>query len=289
MKKIIGMMLIIAIVISAVSVFGVTATAETTKTLGTLYVSKLNGIWAEPNINCLILLTPGNTVDGVYYHRLIAKYNSSLGGYVVTNKTSSHRSCYKTLDSDEIGICYNFSPLTAKGQSEALRNWGVWNKIREGDLLTLSGINVSAKTADITGTWGTSSFVSNAKITVTTTREPLTGTAYSDKVIVALGDSITSNGGWTEIVGDDLKCEIINSGAGGDTAGGAIKRFDRDVTPYNPDIVLIMFGVNDFLSTSNVSTGVTNYKNNLRTLYNKCTALGAKVVFMISNKNNFAS
>ena len=302
MKRIIGLLLICVMILTMFTAFSsfktTTASAESPRReLGVMRVSRFvtssYGLWDKPYDNVLMLLTSGQTVNGYWYHRLYAKYDSSLGGYVVKAKESTLRtSLNHTLASDEIGICFNFSPLTNAGKTEALFNWKTWCLIRVGDLIKLSSdINLSARTADIApvSAWGTSSFYSNAKLTVSTTRDPWSGTCYSDKTIVALGDSITSNGGWTEIIGDDLKCNIVNAGAGGDTAGNAISRFDRDVTPWNPDIVLIMFGVNDFLSTSNVTQGVTNYKNNLRTLYNRSVALGAKVMFMISNKNNFSS
>lgn len=38
---------------------------------------------------------------------------------------------------------------------------------------------------------------------------------------------------------------IINSGIGGETASMALRRFDRDVLAYHPDLVVISFGVND--------------------------------------------
>ncbi len=42
---------------------------------------------------------------------------------------------------------------------------------------------------------------------------------------------------------------VINSGIGGDTATGALTRIDRDVLRYKPDLVLVMFGVNDCNNT----------------------------------------
>ncbi len=39
---------------------------------------------------------------------------------------------------------------------------------------------------------------------------------------------------------------VINSGIGGTTAKFATTRFERDVLAYHPDLVLVMFGVNDF-------------------------------------------
>ncbi len=38
---------------------------------------------------------------------------------------------------------------------------------------------------------------------------------------------------------------VINSGISGDTATGALKRLDRDVIKHQPDLVFVMFGVND--------------------------------------------
>ncbi len=44
----------------------------------------------------------------------------------------------------------------------------------------------------------------------------------------------------------DKEINVINSGIGGTTAQFAVGRLERDVLAYNPDLVLVMFGVNDF-------------------------------------------
>lgn len=41
---------------------------------------------------------------------------------------------------------------------------------------------------------------------------------------------------------------IINSGINGDSATMALKRFDRDVLAYHPDLVIIGFGLNDYMN-----------------------------------------
>ncbi|MBQ7646341.1 MAG: hypothetical protein IJS94_03635 [Clostridia bacterium] len=285
MKRIITVALIVVMILTAIPAMTASADEGQVRDLGTMYVSKLNSIWDDPVNNCLIFIMPGSSVSGVYYHKLYAVYDDAKGGYVVEKKVPAHLSYTKAVGTNAIGICFNYTTIVSKGASEAIKNWKVWTRIREGDLLTLEGIDVKAKTADISGEWGTSGFVSNAKINVTTTREEFSGSAYSDVRIVALGDSLTPNGGWTERIGDMLGTDIINSGEGADRTDEAINRFNRDVAAYNPDIVLIMFGANDLNQGSSYSPSyVTKFENNLQTLYDKCKAIGAKVVFMTPTK-----
>lgn len=47
----------------------------------------------------------------------------------------------------------------------------------------------------------------------------------------------------------DKVINVINSGIAGDTATRAFLRFERDVLAYHPDLVIVMFGVNDFGNT----------------------------------------
>ncbi len=79
--------------------------------------------------------------------------------------------------------------------------------------------------------------------------------------IVCLGDSVTQgcfNGNVSHEDAYPVKLRklldfyfpnqvfnVINSGIGGTTAAQAVKRLDRDVLKHSPDLVLIMFGVND--------------------------------------------
>lgn len=71
--------------------------------------------------------------------------------------------------------------------------------------------------------------------------------------IVAIGDSITRNGGYLRVMDAvfaqqyaDLKLpKIINAGISGQEAGQLVKRFDKDVVQKRPALVTICIGVND--------------------------------------------
>ncbi len=73
------------------------------------------------------------------------------------------------------------------------------------------------------------------------------------KTVCFLGDSITHNGTFIKELAQSYldsekqtgRYEFYNCGISGDTAAGALKRLDADVLSYNPDIVFIMFGMND--------------------------------------------
>ncbi len=106
------------------------------------------------------------------------------------------------------------------------------------------------------------------------------------KTICFLGDSITHGGTYIKELAqiyldsetENGRYEFYNCGISGDTAGGAIKRLEDDVLAYNPDIVMIMFGMNDIGQNLYIKanyneeveakrqTNLTNYKNNMRTI-----------------------
>jgi len=70
--------------------------------------------------------------------------------------------------------------------------------------------------------------------------------------IVCLGDSITDGHTYPFLLQAALRAAgkpvptCINAGVGGDTAGGMLKRLERDVTSRKPDLVLLSAGINDF-------------------------------------------
>lgn len=290
MKKLTALLLALTMVVSPLCIGSkaTKASAATVETyIGDLKVSKVNNIWNEPTINTMILLTPGQSINALYYTRLIAVYNSTLGCYVVTEKVATHCSSTSTVPSNGIGLAFNYAPISGNSYSNsfALENWPIWNKIRVGDKLKLSGIDVTNKTISTSGTWASSSFVSNAKISVTTVRDSSTPkTAYSDKVIVAMGDSVTSGGAWTEAISDRFNANVINSGFGGDTSTNFYNyRYQKHVAAYNPDIVFVEFGVNDALTYKGTAAGIETYKTTLRNIYKSNTALGATTVFITPN------
>ena len=97
-----------------------------------------------------------------------------------------------------------------------------------------------------------------------------------------LGDSI-SHGGAAYIPAGQLSCQwetycevpIKNLARSGDTSKQMLDRFDRDVLPFKPQVLLIMAGVND------IRTGATAEAviKNLEALRDKCLANDITPVF----------
>jgi len=73
---------------------------------------------------------------------------------------------------------------------------------------------------------------------------------------------------------------IINSGISGDSARGGLARFERDVSPFSPDLVVVSYGLND------VCGGLgkrDEYKSNLAAIFDKVASLGAECIFLTEN------
>jgi len=108
-----------------------------------------------------------------------------------------------------------------------------------------------------------------------------------DITLVCLGDSLTAGYGATKpSVVDKSKSypaylqkktginTVINAGVSGDTTEDALGRVDSDVLFYEPDIVIILLGANDFLhfirvstTQNNLQTIIDNVKNGNRKIY----------------------
>lgn len=71
--------------------------------------------------------------------------------------------------------------------------------------------------------------------------------------LICLGDSLTYGYGvprkktWVHLLGESLKAEVINAGISGDTTGGMLTRFQRDVIDQGGSHVFLMGGANDIL------------------------------------------
>lgn len=114
--------------------------------------------------------------------------------------------------------------------------------------------------------------------------------------IVCFGDSVTgiyyhtgSRRAYTTMLGialqkttADAKVEMINAGISGHTTVNALARIDKDVLRHKPDLVTVMFGLNDMTRVS-----VTDYRANLTTIVAKCRDIGAEVV--LATPNNVVS
>ena len=97
-----------------------------------------------------------------------------------------------------------------------------------------------------------------------------------------LGDSI-SHGGANYIPAGQLSCQwetyssvpIKNLARSGDTTKQMLDRFDSDVLPFKPQVLLIMAGVNDIRTGANAAAVIEN----LEALRDKCLANEISPVF----------
>lgn len=75
--------------------------------------------------------------------------------------------------------------------------------------------------------------------------------------IVCIGDSLTQGYGvrrtenWVALLNEKNENNFINKGINGDTTGGMLSRFQRDVIDEKPQYVIIMGGANDFIMEGN--------------------------------------
>lgn len=99
----------------------------------------------------------------------------------------------------------------------------------------------------------------------------------------ALGDSIT-HGGAVTVPPSQILCNwetycsfhVKNLGHSGDTTAQILERFNRDVLPFQPEILFVMAGVNDF------RTGIIGAQSirNLTAIRELCEANGIMPVFI---------
>lgn len=110
--------------------------------------------------------------------------------------------------------------------------------------------------------------------------------------VVCFGDSVTgtyyhtgSRRAYTDMLGIALQrvsgrsnVEMINAGISGHTTVNALARIDRDVLAHKPDLVTVMFGLNDMTRVP-----LEDYRANLKTIVRKCRDIGAEVVLATPN------
>lgn len=110
-----------------------------------------------------------------------------------------------------------------------------------------------------------------------------------------LGDSITQGGAdlWLDRIPSLMAAKsggriqiVRNAGVGGNTSGQMITRFDEDITPYAPGVVVLRAGTNDLtglaspLDPGQVSERLEQYKTNIVALVAKVRQIGAAPVLM---------
>ncbi len=81
----------------------------------------------------------------------------------------------------------------------------------------------------------------------------------------------------------NAQINIINAGIGGDSAPGGLGRFDRDVAPFHPDLVVIGFALND---SGHGEDGLARYRAALAGMMEKTAALGAECILLTPNSMN---
>ena len=75
---------------------------------------------------------------------------------------------------------------------------------------------------------------------------------------------------------------VINSGISGDSTTGALKRFDRDVAVYNPDLVTVNLGLNDSMA-ADAEASLETYRANMSEIFRRIKALGAEAMLVTPN------
>jgi lysophospholipase L1-like esterase len=80
----------------------------------------------------------------------------------------------------------------------------------------------------------------------------------------------------------NIPVNVINSGIGGTTAEGSLKRLESQVLTHRPDLIIVAFALNDISS----GKGTEPYCAALREIFEKCLATGAEVVFVTEHMFN---
>lgn len=88
---------------------------------------------------------------------------------------------------------------------------------------------------------------------------------------------------WAHLLSKGAFRYVRNAGIGGDDAGEALLRFDTAVTPYSPDIVPIVLGINDAVSNRTLAA----YATDMRAIVAKVRAINAlPVLFTVAPNLN---
>lgn len=91
--------------------------------------------------------------------------------------------------------------------------------------------------------------------------------AYTDVLKLALSEA------WPK-----TPIEAINAGVSGNTTKNALERIEKDVLAHQPDVVTVMFGLNDMTRVA-----IEDYRANLKEIITRVRASGAEVVLCTPN------
>ena len=76
---------------------------------------------------------------------------------------------------------------------------------------------------------------------------------------------------------------IMNAGVNGSSATEGYERLKRDVLPFNPDLLVVCFGLND---SNGDEDGIEAYRNALRQIFRTAKEAGIETIFMTPNMMN---
>lgn len=75
-----------------------------------------------------------------------------------------------------------------------------------------------------------------------------------------------------------VQINVINSGISGDNATNGLKRLDRDVLAYKPDLCVVSYGLND-----SCGKNLTLYKQSLSGIFSALKEHGIEFIFLTQN------
>ena len=106
--------------------------------------------------------------------------------------------------------------------------------------------------------------------------------AAEPEKIVCFGDSLTSCGGiggrYSDMLQESLpQYKLINSGKGGDTIGGGLKRLESSVLKHRARYLVIGLGANDYWKRKRT---LNELKRDYDTILARCSAAGMKIVII---------
>lgn len=116
--------------------------------------------------------------------------------------------------------------------------------------------------------------------------ESATNSPYRKQTIVAFGDSITAFTGWVGMLKGELGTNVINAGIGGNTTNHAMARFEKDVLAYDPDVVILNFGMNDqaiVMASGQNNVSLETYEKNYRYFIEELQKNGTRVILVTAH------
>ncbi len=122
-------------------------------------------------------------------------------------------------------------------------------------------------------------FHDNGAVNIVCLGDSVTQGAFESGVVNAKVAYVAKLKGLLEFYFPEQVFNVINSGIGGTTATQAVARFDRDVLKYKPDLVFIMFGVND-------CNNPAEYLNSLDILFKRSAENGIPAVYITEHMMN---